>query len=74
MRKVAAGRHITMDGIAGSSGNGNPKYFTDEMREEIRTGVGQADAILPGRRTYQLFSGYWPGKAGSVPMADFLNH
>jgi dihydrofolate reductase len=63
-----------MVGAPGTLDKWNSKHFADEMREEVRAGVGQADAVLPGRRTYQLFSGYWPGKAGSVPMADFMNY
>jgi hypothetical protein len=63
-----------MAGVAEALENRNSKYFAGEMREEVRAGVGQADAILPSRRNYQLFSSYWPGKAGSIPMADFMNY
>ena len=40
--------------------------------EAIVAGQGKAFDLLLGRRTYDLFSGYWP-KAPSSPMADSLN-
>jgi len=74
MRKITAGLHITMDGVVEAPEKWASRYFTDEMLERMHVGVGQADAVLLGRRTYEIFAGYWPSKGSNVPMADFLNH
>ena len=40
--------------------------------EAIDAAHGEAFDLLLGRRTYDIFSGYWP-KAENSPMADSLN-
>jgi dihydrofolate reductase len=40
--------------------------------EAIDTGHGEAFDLLLGRRTYDIWSDYWP-KAENSPMADSLN-
>ena len=35
-------------------------YFDDESGEVIGVGIERIDALLLGRRTYDIFAGYWP--------------
>ena len=42
------------------------------VREAIDAGHGEAFDLLLGRRTYDIWSDYWP-KAENSPMADSLN-
>ena len=42
------------------------------MEEAIDAAHGEDFDLLLGRRTYDIWSGYWP-KAGKSPMADSLN-
>ena len=35
-------------------------YFDDESGEVIGAGIERIDALLLGRRTYDIFAGYWP--------------
>lgn len=74
MRKITAGLHISLDGVVESPEKWTRAYFNNEMLETMQEGVKQADAVLLGRRTYEMFSRYWPSKADTVPMAAFLNH
>jgi dihydrofolate reductase len=74
MRKIVAGLLMSLDGVVESPGEwGFSRYFNDEMREGIRTGIAQADAVLLGRRTYLDFAELWPKQGSDVLMADFLN-
>ena len=74
MRKIIAGLHISLDGIVEAPEKWTRPYFNQEMLDTMHEGVKQADAVLLGRRTYEMFSRYWPGKGDAVPMAAFLNH
>src|SRR5260370_31531195 len=47
-------------------------YRTPAGRDVILAAYGASFDLLLGRRTYDLWSGFWP-KAPSSPMADGLN-
>jgi len=79
MRKVKIIEHISLDGVIQSSGeDGFPyadwtaPYRTAAGRDEVLAAHGESFDLLLGRRTYDMWSGYWP-KAPSSPMADRLN-
>src|SRR5882724_5920602 len=80
MRTLKIIEHITLDGvIQHSSDDGDfpysdwtAPYRTPAGREEIIAAQGSSFDLLLGRRTYDIWSGFWP-KAPSSPMADGLN-
>ena len=79
MRKLKICDHISLDGVIQSSGeDGFPyadwtaPYRTPAGRDELVAAHGGKCDLLLGRRTYDMWSGYWP-KAPSSPMADRLN-
>jgi len=79
MRKLKIFEHISLDGvIQHSSDDGFPygdwtaPYRTPAGRDAVLAAQGERFDLLLGRRTYDLWSGYWP-KAPSSPMADRLN-
>jgi len=75
MRRIVAGLLISLDGVVESPSDwGFSQYFNDEMREGIRAGIAQADAVLLGRRTHLDFAEVWPNQGSDVLMADFLNN
>src|SRR6202521_6427506 len=75
MRKIVAGLLMSLDGVVESPGEwGFSRYFNDELKEGISTGIAQADAVLLGRRTYLEFAELWPKQGSDVLMSDFLNH
>jgi dihydrofolate reductase len=80
MRKLKIMEHISLDGVIQHSADENDfpygdwtsPYRTPVGRDLILAAYGANFDLLLGRRTYDLWSGYWP-KAPSSPMADGIN-
>lgn len=74
MRKIAAGLHVSIDGVAEAPDTWvfPNNYANDEMQQAINEQMATADTMLLGRRTYQDFAGHWPRQEG--PIADFMNN
>ena len=80
MRKLKIFEHISLDGVIeiSSAESGFPygewtaPYRTPAGRELVLALYGEAFDLLLGRRTYDLWSGFWP-TAPASPMADRLN-
>ncbi|SBS72548.1 dihydrofolate reductase family protein [uncultured Microbacterium sp.] len=78
---------MTLDGVAQAPGGpdedpssgfpygGWQAPFADRASgEQIVEGITRIDALLLGRRTYDIFAAYWPGHAGQASViADVLN-
>jgi dihydrofolate reductase len=48
-------------------------YFEEESGKVIAERFERADAFLLGRKTYEIFAGYWPQVPRGNPIADALN-
>ncbi len=80
MRKLRIMEHISLDGVIQHSaddgsfphGEWTAPYRTPAGREAVLAAHGNSFDLLLGRRTYDLWSDYWPQAPGS-PMADRLN-
>jgi dihydrofolate reductase len=80
MRKLKIIEHISLDGVIQHSADENEfpyaewtvPYRTPAGREAILAAHGERFDLLLGRRTYDMWSDFWP-KAPSSPMADRLN-
>ena len=79
MRSLKIIEHISLDGVIQSSaedgfqyGGWTTPYRSQAGLEAIVAAQGERFDLLLGRRTYDIWSGYWP-KAPSSPMADRLN-
>ena len=80
MRKLKIMEHISLDGVIQHSADDShfpysewtTPYRTPAGRDEITAAHGGSFDLLLGRRTYDIWSGFWP-KAPSSPMADGLN-
>jgi dihydrofolate reductase len=80
MRKIRIMEHISLDGVIQQSADENDfpygawtaPYRTPAGRDAILAAYGESYDLLLGRRTYDMWSGFWP-KAPSSPMADRLN-
>ncbi|MFF0989611.1 dihydrofolate reductase family protein [Kocuria nitroreducens] len=44
-------------------------YFDAESGETIGAGIERLDALLLGRKTYDIFAGYWPARDEDDPIA-----
>jgi dihydrofolate reductase len=80
MRKLKIIEHISLDGVIQNSDDDGDfpysdwtaPYRTPAGLEAILAAQGESFDLLLGRRTYDLWSGYWP-KAPNSPMANRLN-
>jgi dihydrofolate reductase len=72
--------HMSLDGVIQHSDDGDNFAYPDwtapcrspEGAESVLRSFGENFDLLLGRRTYDIWSGYWP-KAPNSPMADRLN-
>jgi dihydrofolate reductase len=77
MRKIRIFEHISLDGVIEHDGDYAYGAWTAKYRSPaglalVIEAFGPSFDLLLGRRTYDLWAGYWP-KAGKSPMADSLN-
>jgi dihydrofolate reductase len=74
MRKIVAGLFISLDGVIEAPDQWHFPYFNDEMGQEVGAQMAQSDTMLLGRKTYEMFAGYWPQQPSDVEPADFMNN
>ena len=83
MRKIRIIEHISLDGVIRrpadrnedgdyAHGGWTAPYRTPAGAEAVAEAQGKSFDLLLGRRTYDLWAGYWP-KAENGPIADGLN-
>jgi dihydrofolate reductase len=80
MRKLKIIEHISLDGVIQHSADDDDfpysdwtvPYRTPAGRDAMIAAYGMNFDLLLGRRTYDMWSGFWP-QAPSSPMADGLN-
>ncbi len=82
MRKLRIFEHMSLDGVIQIRGSGEDgdfpyadwtaPYRTPAGRDALFAAYGERFDLLLGRRTYDLWSGFWP-KAPSSPIGDSLN-
>ncbi|AUI52649.1 dihydrofolate reductase family protein [Arthrobacter crystallopoietes] len=81
MGELHVNMNVTMDGVIQANGgptvqDGDFEYagwerpFWDrESGEQVDADVQEADALLLGRTTYDIFRSYWPGKTDEIGQA-----
>jgi dihydrofolate reductase len=80
MRKLKIIEHISLDGVIQHSADDDDfpysdwtaPYRTPAGRDAVLAAQGERFDLLLGRRTYDIWSAYWP-KAPRSPMADGIN-
>ena len=82
MRKIRILAHLSLDGLIAAGGRGEPADFENggwmaafrhpEGAPAIAEAQGANFDLLLGRRTYDMWSGYWPTMKGG-PFADKFN-
>jgi dihydrofolate reductase len=80
VRKLRIIEHISLDGVIQHSADDGDfpysdwtaPYRTPAGRDAVMAAHGESFDLLLGRRTYDIWSGFWP-KAPSSPIADRLN-
>ena len=72
MRKINAWLFITLDGVVEA-----PEKWVmpdDQMFGDQTEAYAASDALLLGRRTYEVFAGSWPERGSDIPNADWMNN
>jgi len=80
MRKLRIFEHISLDGVIQASaddghfpyGDWKAPYRSPAGGDALLAAFGGGFDLLLGRRTYDIWSGFWP-KAPNSPMADSVN-
>jgi dihydrofolate reductase len=83
--QLTTNTQVSVDGVMQANGGRNEKFdpgmerggwarplFDDDAITFVNDFYQRADAFLFGRRTYELFAGYWGVQEGN-PIADALN-
>ena len=73
MRKVIVNEFMSLDGVVQAPGGAEEDttggfehggwhmpYMDDTSMKEVTEGIHEAGGFLLGRRTYEIFAGYWP--------------
>ena len=86
MGKLVVGTFVTVDGVMQAPGGPDEDreggfehggwlapHFDDELGQFMDGLIGRSDALLLGRKTYEIFVSYWPHQGDDDPMARKLN-
>jgi dihydrofolate reductase len=86
MRKILVSEFLSLDGVMQSPGNPEedrsggftrggwqPPYFDEALGGAMFQAMGESDAFLLGRKTYEIFAGFWPLQPKEDPMAATMN-
>ncbi|MGQ0679866.1 MAG: dihydrofolate reductase family protein [Actinomycetota bacterium] len=86
MRKVVVGTFVTLDGVMQGPGGPdedreggfehggwNVPHWDEMMGELINEQTQASDALLIGRRTYDIFYSFWPKVDQEDPVAGHIN-
>jgi dihydrofolate reductase len=64
---------ISLDGVIESPETWHFPYFDDQMGAVVGELMGDTDATLIGRQTYDEFAAYWPSADPADPITDVMN-
>ena len=70
--QAPGGAEEDTDGGFAHGGWSMPYFDPEAMGPVLDEGLGRAEALLFGRRTWQVMAAAWPGRAGD-PFADRMN-
>lgn len=83
MRKIIAVEFITIDGVMQAPGGSQEDtaegfkyggwmgpYFDEVGGKEMKTQMEKTEALLLGRKTYDIFDSYWPDHTDSWPQVN----
>ncbi|MEV4139331.1 dihydrofolate reductase family protein [Dactylosporangium sp. NPDC049742] len=73
MAKIVAQCFMSVDGVVESPEQWHFPYYDTAMESAVAAQLHQADTLLLGRATYEVFAGHWPHQGNDVLFAKRLN-
>jgi dihydrofolate reductase len=86
MRQLVVSEFTTLDGVMQAPGKPDEdtgggfadggwqlSYFDDVFAQAVMEGFASTDALLLGRRTYEIFAAHWPNQPDDDPIAPTMN-
>jgi len=86
MGKLIVTEFVTLDGVAQAPGGPDEDHdsgfphggwqaplMDQEAADNVFEQARSMDALLLGRRTYEIFAGYWPTAPKEIPFTSLLN-
>jgi dihydrofolate reductase len=86
MRKIIVSEFVTLDGVMQAPGGpdedrrggfeygGWQQLYYDKLEGSIViNGIEASGGFLLGRRTYEIFAGYWPNQSSEDTLASMIN-
>jgi dihydrofolate reductase len=75
MRQIVVFNHVSADGyFSGSDGKLDWVVQDPAVQQMAGEGMAEIDAILFGRRTYEMFESFWPTAVSDAPNAPDPHH
>ncbi len=74
MRKIVASEFISLDGVVEAPETWHFPYVDDEAQAYSGAQIDSADAFVYGRKTYDIFSSFWPTATEPRAMAQKFNN
>ena len=72
MRRTVTSAYVSLDGIIENPQRWSLDYFNDEAGKYATEQLFASDALLMGRRTYDVFASSWPTRRGDA-FSDRMN-
>jgi dihydrofolate reductase len=86
MRRLVVSEFLSLDGVMQAPGGPDEDtdggfayggwqmpYFDDVAGAAVDEGMARSDALLLGRKTYEIFAAYWPTAPNDDPLAAKIN-
>jgi dihydrofolate reductase len=74
MRQLIVLEYLTLDGVMEAPEKWQFPYLSEDVAHIIQTQIQEAEAILLGRVTYDIFAASWPSRTNNeFGVADKLN-
>jgi dihydrofolate reductase len=70
---ITSSLFISLDGVIEAPETWHFPYFNDEMGAAVGALMGESEATLLGRKTYDEFAAYWPNADPNDPFTAVMN-
>ena len=73
MRPIINATFVSLDGVMNHMDKWHFGYVNDETAQITYDQLASCDAMLMGRKTYEIYAATWPTREGAYPESDQLD-